>query len=139
MALWTVAHQAPLSIGFSGQEYWSGLSCLLQGIFSTQGLNLCLLCLLHRQAGSSTTWKPPCSLTRNQTWVLCTGSAESEPLDHHGSPSTLFISLHSHKSRSLHSINDPILNWVRIPVLHLTVYGSLDKLLNSSDPRWSHL
>ena len=23
---WTVAHQAPLSIGFSRQEYWSGLS-----------------------------------------------------------------------------------------------------------------
>ena len=22
---WTVAHQAPLSMGFSGQEYWSGL------------------------------------------------------------------------------------------------------------------
>ena len=24
--LWTVAHQAPLSMGFSRQEYWSGLS-----------------------------------------------------------------------------------------------------------------
>ena len=23
---WTVAHQAPLSMGFSMQEYWSGLS-----------------------------------------------------------------------------------------------------------------
>ena len=23
---WTVAHQAPLSVGFSRQEYWSGLS-----------------------------------------------------------------------------------------------------------------
>ena len=23
--LWTVAHQAPLSMGLSGQEYWSGL------------------------------------------------------------------------------------------------------------------
>ena len=22
---WTVAHKAPLSMGFSGQEYWSGL------------------------------------------------------------------------------------------------------------------
>ena len=22
---WTVAHQAPLSVGFSRQEYWSGL------------------------------------------------------------------------------------------------------------------
>ena len=24
---WTVAHQAPLSMGFSRQEYWSGLLC----------------------------------------------------------------------------------------------------------------
>lgn len=24
---WTVAHKAPLSMGFSMQEYWSGLSC----------------------------------------------------------------------------------------------------------------
>ena len=24
---WTVTHQAPLSMGFPRQEYWSGLSC----------------------------------------------------------------------------------------------------------------
>ena len=24
--LWTIAHQAPLSMGFSRQEYWSGVS-----------------------------------------------------------------------------------------------------------------
>ena len=39
--LWTIAHQASLSMGFSRQEYWSGLPCLPSG--STQGLNLCLL------------------------------------------------------------------------------------------------
>ena len=32
---WMVAHQAPLSMGFSRQEYWSGLHCLLQGVFLT--------------------------------------------------------------------------------------------------------
>ena len=31
VTLWTVAHQAPLSIGFSRQEYWGGLPFLLQG------------------------------------------------------------------------------------------------------------
>jgi len=41
--LWTVAHQASLSVGFSKQEYWSGLPCLFQGIFLTQRLNPCLL------------------------------------------------------------------------------------------------
>ena len=25
--LWTVTHQTPLSMGFSRQEYWSGLPC----------------------------------------------------------------------------------------------------------------
>ena len=28
VTLWTVAHQAPLSMGFSRQEYWSGLEKL---------------------------------------------------------------------------------------------------------------
>ena len=27
VTLWTVAHQSPLSRGFSRQEYWSGLPC----------------------------------------------------------------------------------------------------------------
>ena len=49
---WTVAPQAPLSMGFSRQEYWSGLPALLQGIFRTQESNPPLLCLLLWQAGS---------------------------------------------------------------------------------------
>ena len=36
---WTVAHQAPLSMGFSTQEYWSGLPFPFPGIFLTQGSN----------------------------------------------------------------------------------------------------
>ena len=31
MTPWTVAHQAPLSMGFSGQGYWSGLLFPLPG------------------------------------------------------------------------------------------------------------
>ena len=27
VSLWTIAHQAPLSMGFSRKEYWSGLPC----------------------------------------------------------------------------------------------------------------
>ena len=50
---WTVAHQAPLSLGFSGQEETGvGSHLLFQGIFLTQGVNLSLLCLLHWQASS---------------------------------------------------------------------------------------
>ena len=32
--LWTVAHHTPLSMGFSRQEYWSGLPCPPPGYFS---------------------------------------------------------------------------------------------------------
>ena len=34
--LWTVALQAPLSMGFFRQEYWSGLPTASLGIFATQ-------------------------------------------------------------------------------------------------------
>ena len=44
---WTVARQAPLSIGFPRQEHWSGCHFLPQGILLAQGSNLCLLGLLH--------------------------------------------------------------------------------------------
>ena len=40
---WTVAHQAPLSMGFSRQEYRSRFSFPSQGIFPIQGLNTHLL------------------------------------------------------------------------------------------------
>ena len=38
MTLWTVAHQAPLSLGFSGQEYWSGLPSPSPGDFPNPGI-----------------------------------------------------------------------------------------------------
>ena len=36
--LWTVAHQAPLSMGFSRQEYWSGLPCPPPGDLLNPGI-----------------------------------------------------------------------------------------------------
>ena len=59
VTVWTVAHQALLSIGFSRQEYWSGLPCPPPGNFPTQGSNPSLLHLLHWQAvfTTSATWE----------------------------------------------------------------------------------
>ena len=37
MTLWTVARQAPLSMGFSRQEYWSGLPFPSPGHFPNPG------------------------------------------------------------------------------------------------------
>ena len=38
VTLWTVDHQAPLSVGFSRQEYWSGLSCPPPGDLPSSGI-----------------------------------------------------------------------------------------------------
>ena len=46
-------------MGFSRQEYWSGLLCSPIGIFLTEGLNLYLLFLLHWQVSF---------FTANATW-----------------------------------------------------------------------
>ena len=39
---WPVAHQAPLSLGFSRQEYWSGLSCPPPGDLPDPGIESAL-------------------------------------------------------------------------------------------------
>ena len=52
VTLWTVARQAPLSMGFPGKNTGVGCHLLLQRVFLAQGLNPCFLLLLHWQAGS---------------------------------------------------------------------------------------
>ena len=60
--LWTIAHQAPLSMGFSRQDYWSGLTCLPPRDFLTQWSNPHLLSLLHWQS-DSLPWAQPGKLS----------------------------------------------------------------------------
>ena len=50
--LWIVVHQAPLSTGFSRQEYWRGLPCPPAGDLPDPGIEPGLRHLLHWQAGS---------------------------------------------------------------------------------------
>ena len=49
--LWAVAHQAPLSMDFSRQEYWSGLPCCPPGDLPDSGIELVSLnvCCIGRQ------------------------------------------------------------------------------------------
>ena len=60
MTPWTVAHQAPLSMGFSRQEYWSELPFPLPGDLSDSGIELASL-LSPELAGrffiTGTTWE----------------------------------------------------------------------------------
>ena len=57
--LWTVAHQASLSIGFSRQEYWSGLLCPSPGDLPGPGIEPVSLMSPALAGGFSTT---------NATW-----------------------------------------------------------------------
>ena len=59
--LWTVAHQALLSMGFSRQDYWSGLTCLSPG----DRIRI-TLCLSHWQAGSLPLVPPGKPLTTSE-------------------------------------------------------------------------
>ena len=77
---WTVAHQAALSTGFSKQEYWSRLPFPPPGDLPDQGPNPCLLCLLHRQAGSLSL-VPPGKPLRSDTLGQNPGSATSQLCD----------------------------------------------------------
>ena len=58
--LWTVAHQSPLSMGFSKQEYWSGFPCPPPGDLLKPGIEpMCLTspALAGRIFTTSTTWE----------------------------------------------------------------------------------
>ena len=66
--IWTVARQAPLSMGFSRQEYWNGLSCPPPGDLPDLGIELA---------------SPASSALQ----------AESLPLSHQGSPLVLLLGI----------------------------------------------
>ena len=52
---WTLARQTPLSMGFSRQEYCSGLPCLPPGDLPNTGIVFCVSCI----AGGFFTAEPP--------------------------------------------------------------------------------
>ena len=52
LTLWTVALQAPLSMGFSRQEYWSGLPCSPPGALPNPGIEPTFPVSLALQADS---------------------------------------------------------------------------------------
>ena len=56
--LWTVARQAPLSMGFSRQNYWSGLPFPSLGDLPGPGIELVFLESPALVGGFFTTWKP---------------------------------------------------------------------------------
>ena len=68
--LWTVAHQALLSMGFSKQEYWSGFPFPTPGDPLYPAIELTSLSLLHWQAGSLPLVPPGKPLTSHRCKLL---------------------------------------------------------------------
>ena len=71
-APWTVACQAPLSMGFYRQEYWSGLPFPSPGHLPDPGIEPVSLesaALAGRFSTTSATWGPPSSsVARSNSW-----------------------------------------------------------------------
>ena len=71
---WTVAFQAPLSMGFSRQEYWSGLPCPPGDLPDpgTEPTSLMSPALAGRFFTTSTTWETHLRITniRWHVWLL---------------------------------------------------------------------
>ena len=61
--LWTVAHQAPLSMGFSKQEYWSGLPFPSLGDLPDPGIEPASPTLEGGFFITEPLVKPPCRLS----------------------------------------------------------------------------
>ena len=70
--MWTVAHQAPLSMGFSRQEYLSGLSCPPPGNLPDPGIkpvSLMSLALASRFFTTSDSWEAHIVLIDNNIFT----------------------------------------------------------------------
>ena len=87
VAQWTIAHQAPLSLGLSRQEYWSGLPFPPPGDLPNPGFKpaspvspaLQVVCLLTRNKNSRTSlevqWlRPQASIAMAMDWTPCWGT-----------------------------------------------------------------
>ena len=73
--LWTIPHQAPLSMGFSKQEHWSELPALLQRIFpapESKPASLMSPTLAARFFTMSTTWEAQKQIRREKYKILPT-------------------------------------------------------------------
>ena len=82
---WTVARKAPLSMGFSRQEYCSVLPFPFPGYFPNQGSNPCLL---HWQVDFFffyhwATWKPSCHQSHQELQNACFKRVSTHPWSCH--------------------------------------------------------
>ena len=79
---WTIAHQAPLSMGFFRQGYWSGLPCPPPGDLPDSGIKPTSLKsspLAARFFTTSTTWEALLSLGFSHAEQICSLQTQHAP------------------------------------------------------------
>ena len=100
---WTVAHQAPQSMGFSRQEYWSGLPCPppedlpdpgIETIFQVQNR------VPMHFPGSTSGKEPTCQCRRHKRCSFSSRVGEN-PWRRAWQPTPVFLPGESHGQRSL--------------------------------------
>ena len=72
-APWTAAHQHPLSMGFSRQEYWSGLPCPASGNLPDTEIKPHLLHLLPAKVQIVKAMVFPVVMHRCESWTIKKG------------------------------------------------------------------
>ena len=93
--LWTVAHQAPLSMGFSRQEYWSGLPCTPSGDLPDLRIKLISACgswIAGKFSTHWTTWEGPPPQIGGLIWDFYLSSVLKQDVIYSYKTVALFIS-----------------------------------------------
>ena len=75
---WTTAHQAPLSMKFPRQKYWTGLSFLSPGNLADPGIKL----LSPALADKYFTAEPPEMSNDTKKWMFCGGKTKKMTLSY---------------------------------------------------------
>ena len=108
MTLWTVARrQSPLSMGFSGHEYWSGLPCPPPGDLPDPESELTSLCLLPWWVGSLPLAPPGKPMYQHYSFPSTPVSTQRQTIIHHTGNFVLFWDDQKGKISSLQLPHQP--------------------------------
>ena len=100
----TVACQAPLSMGFSGQEYWSGLPCPSPGDLPNPGIEPASPALAGGFFTTSTTWESHSSTYTREKWNENISLQKELCMNSHSST--------TNNSQNIETIQTPINLWM---------------------------
>ena len=135
--LWTIACQAPLSMGFSRQEYWSALPCPSPGHLPDPGIEPVSPALASEFFTTSATWESHIYCYCCDGLVVCFLMSlfdyrNKNPLDYFVEP-TVYICIPVQKKG--HPMGNPKIGLISLPFLpwFMTTGSVLLSILSSSE------